>query len=195
MLFILALQHQRNQTLHKENQHWQTQLFKETFQNQSNLLRESLREEIRQMKRIIRRQERMNDSDNDIDIENLFENQNNINEINDEEDIFHLDNDIELNNNRNNHIHAHTHINHHHKRRKSKGINNLYLLEESKINDETLIKTDIQNCSICLENYKRGDKITYLPCFHLYHSKCIKKWLKCSKKCPLCKKEVNLKII
>ena len=134
MLFILALQHQRNQTLHKENQHWQTQLFKETLQNQSNLLRESLREEIRQMRRIIRRQERMNDSDNDIDIENLFENQNNINEINDEEDIFHLDNDIELNNNRNNHIHAHTHINHHHKRSKSKGINNLYLLEESKIN-------------------------------------------------------------
>ena len=185
MLFILAMQRQRNQNIEKENQHWQTQLVKQTLQYQSNFLRESLLEEIKQMKRLIRRQERMTGFNSDIYCENIFENNN---EINNEEDTFHFESEIGINNNRNNHNNES-----HHRRCKSKGINNLNLLNESKINDESFVKNENKNCAICLDDYKIGDKITYLPCFHLYHSKCIKKWLKCSKKCPLCKKVVKLK--
>ena len=91
MLFILAMQRQRNQNIEKENQHWQTQLVKQTLQHQSNFLRESLLEEIKQMKRLIRRQERMNIFNNDIYCENIFESNN---EINNEEDTFHFESEI-----------------------------------------------------------------------------------------------------
>ena len=66
MLFILAMQHQRNQNIEKDNQHLHAQLVKQTLQHQSNFLRESLLEEIKQMKRLIRRQERMNVFNTDI---------------------------------------------------------------------------------------------------------------------------------
>jgi hypothetical protein len=51
-------------------------------------------------------------------------------------------------------------------------------------------KSDI--CNICLDNFKRYDKIMILSgCRHYYHSKCIRRWLtKESNKCPVCKTEV-----
>ena len=196
MLFILALQHQKTQDNQKDN-YFHSQLFKETIQNQSDLLRESLLKQAKQMKRELRRQERLMELQNDFDYEyqEYFENEilnqnNNQNTFanNNEQNLFHLRNDSSEGNF---HRHTHHHNSHHQRRSKSKGINNLNLLEESKINDETIFKNENKQCPICLDNYKIGDKISYLPCFHLYHYKCIKKWLKCSKKCPLCKKEVN----
>ena len=194
MLFILALQHQRYQNTPKENQQWQAQLFKEAIQHQSNILRNSLLKQVKQMKRQLRRQSRQIHIDNEyndyIDFENESYNQNNIHHINNEESNIM----VERNDSTQYNFHRHSHNNlNHHRRCKSKGINNISLLEESKISDEKLIKNEnIKKCSICLDNYKIGDKIIYLPCFHLYHSKCIKKWLKCSKKYPLCKEEVNI---
>ena len=194
MLFILALQHQRYQNTQKENQQWQAQLFKEAIQHQSNVLRNSLLKQVKQMKRQLRRQSRQiyieNENNDFINFENGLQNQNNNHHINNEDSntIMQRNDSIEYNF----HRHSHNNLNHH-RRCKSKGINNFSLLEESKIEDEKLIKNEnIKKCSICLDNYKIGDKILYLPCFHLYHSKCIKKWLKCSKKCPLCKEEVNI---
>ena len=43
-------------------------------------------------------------------------------------------------------------------------------------------------CSVCQENYKHNQKITTLPCSHLFHRRCIKEWLtKNSVFCPLCR--------
>ena len=53
-----------------------------------------------------------------------------------------------------------------------------------------LDKNEQKKCSICLEDFKIGTKIIYLPCFHFYHSKCIEQWIKNSNKCPLCKNEI-----
>ena len=197
MLFILALQHQRSLIAQKEMQPLQGQLFKETIQHQSNILRESLLKQAKQMKRQLRRQERLNQFQNDFENETAFENEFQIQDnipvnldliYNDEQNIFQVRNDSpELI------PHRHSHNNLGRQRRcKSKKNNNFNFLEESKINDEKLIKNEnVKKCTICLGDYKLGDKISYLPCFHLYHSKCIKKWLKYSKICPLCKKEVN----
>ena len=193
MLFILALQHQMLQNNKKENNQYQTQLIKEAIQHQSYLLRESLLKEAKRMKRQLRRQERLIDIENNfqnhVDFENEYPNQNNnVNIINNNEtNNFLLRNDSPF---IIHHTHNNNHLNHH-RRCKSKGIHNIHLLEKSQINDEKSIQKDNKKCAICLEDYKIGDKISYLPCFHLYHYKCIKKWLKCSTKCPLCKKEVN----
>lgn len=64
-------------------------------------------------------------------------------------------------------------------------------LEEVEITGEILNKFKIKECNICLDEYKVGDKISYLPCFHYFHYICIKEWIKKSKQCPLCKNEIK----
>ena len=49
-------------------------------------------------------------------------------------------------------------------------------------------KLPSNECSICLEDYKREDKICILKCKHVYHKLCVKNWLKKVLICPLCKK-------
>ena len=68
-----------------------------------------------------------------------------------------------------------------------------YIEENSNILDgefeieEKLIKNNESENNqriICLNNYEIHDKICYLSCLHLFHSSCIKEWLKRSNKCP-----------
>ncbi|KAK7836966.1 uncharacterized protein LOC112031846 [Quercus suber] len=47
--------------------------------------------------------------------------------------------------------------------------------------------SSVQECSICLEEFQNGSKVTRMPCSHVYHGKCIFKWLKTSHSCPLCR--------
>ena len=35
-------------------------------------------------------------------------------------------------------------------------------------------------CHICMDDYKEGDSLKILPCFHNYHDKCIDQWIKVS---------------
>lgn len=46
---------------------------------------------------------------------------------------------------------------------------------------------DLKTCSICLEQYTRGDRIRRLACTHGYHKVCIDEWLMRSTMCPICK--------
>ena len=66
------------------------------------------------------------------------------------------------------------------------------ILEEVEITDKTFDKFENKNCVICLENYSIGEKICYLPCFHFFHSICIKNWATKSKKCPMCNNDIKL---
>ena len=68
-------------------------------------------------------------------------------------------------------------------------------LEDLVFNNE-LSENDqfnVQECTICLEEFKNGDNITRIPlCEHFFHPNCIKKWLNRqnknneNNKCPLC---------
>ena len=58
-------------------------------------------------------------------------------------------------------------------------------LEEVELNEKFKNKEEIK-CTICLENYAIGDKISYLPCIHFFHSSCIKNWIRIKNKCPIC---------
>ncbi|KAJ1722987.1 hypothetical protein LPJ53_002653 [Coemansia erecta] len=45
-------------------------------------------------------------------------------------------------------------------------------------------------CAICLDGIHVGDVIRILPCPHVFHSRCIDRWLLCqSSFCPLCKRD------
>jgi hypothetical protein len=64
---------------------------------------------------------------------------------------------------------------------------NLIELQETKINDVKRLDPDKKKCVICLEDFKKGDKTIALPCIHLFHTICIRNWLKTKNSCPLCK--------
>eukprot|EP00928_Gymnodinium_smaydae_P000652 TRINITY_DN10250_c0_g1_i1.p1 TRINITY_DN10250_c0_g1~~TRINITY_DN10250_c0_g1_i1.p1 ORF type:complete len:503 (+),score=113.89 TRINITY_DN10250_c0_g1_i1:86-1510(+) len=42
-------------------------------------------------------------------------------------------------------------------------------------------------CTICIENFKEGDRLRTLPCFHRFHADCVDTWLRRSGVCPTCK--------
>ena len=65
-------------------------------------------------------------------------------------------------------------------------------LEDVEVTEEFLNKNKVKECSICLERYNKGEKICYLPCFHFFHSECIKKWIDNSDKCPLCNNIIKI---
>ena len=46
-------------------------------------------------------------------------------------------------------------------------------------------------CPVCLENYKRDDRIRRLPCRHAFHADCVATWLHRSTCCPMCKQRVD----
>ena len=43
------------------------------------------------------------------------------------------------------------------------------------------------NCAICLQKFKGTDIIKEFCCKHIFHKKCLLKWLQTSNFCPLCK--------
>jgi hypothetical protein len=48
---------------------------------------------------------------------------------------------------------------------------------------------DGEQCIICHEDYKSGDWVRRLNCFHLFHSHCIENWLSRQSSCPVCQYE------
>lgn len=54
-----------------------------------------------------------------------------------------------------------------------------------------------RSCAICLENFGNGHYVTYLPCDprHHFHTHCITLWLKHSQICPICKSEINERLV
>ena len=52
-------------------------------------------------------------------------------------------------------------------------------------------------CSICLDNYLKDNKVYFLPCTHHYHKDCLRKYFetKPEKKCPLCQHKIENRLI
>lgn len=52
----------------------------------------------------------------------------------------------------------------------------------------------INECSICMDDYKHDDKITELVCNHIYHHDCIIMWLNRNNSCPICKRNMDIQM-
>jgi hypothetical protein len=71
-----------------------------------------------------------------------------------------------------------------------------FLYKIYKINNITYniiyFRSDIDVCSICLNNYIDNDLICQIKCFHIYHKSCIDTWINSSGNltCPICREEL-----
>ena len=70
-----------------------------------------------------------------------------------------------------------------------KPLRNLTVIFEPSIKREE--QTCSISCAICLDGYKKGQKIKKLPCNHVFHNACSQRWLKKQRRCPLCRKSTN----
>ena len=62
----------------------------------------------------------------------------------------------------------------------------------SLIKDVNKLAEDKKRCGICLENFQNGDESIFLSCAHIFHSKCIRRWVKRRKACPFCNYKINI---
>lgn len=58
------------------------------------------------------------------------------------------------------------------------------------VTPQDLVDPVNRECPICLEETKLGEKLTRLPCAHLYHPACLTHWLQSSPFCPVCRYEL-----
>jgi len=61
-------------------------------------------------------------------------------------------------------------------------------IEEQKQANGLIASLDDEepSCSICLCEYELGEKVTRLPCDHIYHTSCLNSWTEHHTRCPLC---------
>merc|ERR1719253_85509 len=52
------------------------------------------------------------------------------------------------------------------------------------------IQGDNDECTICFDKLSVGDAALRVPCGHLFHEDCARKWLETSNQCPVCRYEL-----
>ena len=50
-----------------------------------------------------------------------------------------------------------------------------------------------EKCTICLCEYEHDDHVRRLPCMHLFHIDCVDRWLTQSKRCPICRIDIDFR--
>ena len=68
-------------------------------------------------------------------------------------------------------------------------------LPTNVVESEDNLPTNACTCSICLEDYKKGDMRMVLPCSHGFHESCIRTWLAKTDACPLCKHPITQTVL
>lgn len=59
------------------------------------------------------------------------------------------------------------------------------------LKEKVFAAEDRECCSICLEDFHTAEKVTELPCSHVFHRPCIIRWLESSNSCPLCRCQLD----
>jgi hypothetical protein len=76
------------------------------------------------------------------------------------------------------------------------------IYEQNKMKAETIKNLSVKKirnieknpenvCPICIDEFKENEYQKTLNCNHCFHKKCINRWLKKQKHCPLCRKNIN----
>ena len=62
--------------------------------------------------------------------------------------------------------------------------------EGAGASEAAAVAADKETCCVCMDEHKPGQMMRTLPCMHVFHLKCIDKWLKTSLECPVCKSRI-----
>ena len=74
--------------------------------------------------------------------------------------------------------------------------NNYNLIDITYKKEPKEVKEEDEKCVICYENFKKEESLKMTNCFHTFHCKCIKKWIKSklnikeTPDCPICRREL-----
>lgn len=74
----------------------------------------------------------------------------------------------------------------------SKGLSNMDIRKIPTVKYNKKKYTENDKCVICQEEFKENEIVSKLGCNHIYHSNCIRQWLKSNKKCPFCMQEIKI---
>ncbi|XP_064296016.1 E3 ubiquitin-protein ligase ARK2C-like [Phalacrocorax carbo] len=67
--------------------------------------------------------------------------------------------------------------------------------QEGKAEQEDGEESDTdEECTICLSMLEGGEDVRHLPCMHLFHQVCVDQWLATSKKCPICRVDIETQL-
>ena len=56
--------------------------------------------------------------------------------------------------------------------------------------DSPSVQEKEDSCCVCLEEYVAGEQVAQLPCQHILHHNCAKRWLNTRASCPMCRRAV-----
>jgi len=59
-----------------------------------------------------------------------------------------------------------------------------------KKDENPLAETKNDSCPVCLEDFQNKEVLAICPCGHVFHKKCLKKWLVVRSTCPMCMAQV-----
>ena len=69
-----------------------------------------------------------------------------------------------------------------------------HIIKISSSRYETLdekIQKENKNCSICIVDFEKEDKISITNCNHIFHTDCITEWGKYKTECPICREKLE----
>ncbi|PNP73640.1 hypothetical protein FNYG_13022 [Fusarium nygamai] len=64
-------------------------------------------------------------------------------------------------------------------------------LERQPVDGQILGSEGKAECTICINEMKEGDMVTFLPCNHWFHKECVTLWLKEHNTCPICRTSIE----
>ncbi|OTF78623.1 ring finger protein 44-like protein [Euroglyphus maynei] len=79
---------------------------------------------------------------------------------------------------------------------KPRGLNKSEIdqLPSYRYKPESSAETDQTLCVICMCDFEAKQNLRVLPCHHEFHARCIDKWLKTNRTCPICRRDSTVQI-
>jgi len=72
---------------------------------------------------------------------------------------------------------------------KPRGLTKLEIeqLPSYKFNQDSVHAADQTTCVVCMCDFESRNLLRVLPCSHEFHARCVDKWLKTNRTCPICR--------